>query len=289
MSFRDKLVSGQRVLTVEAVPLKGISFAPALEQFGSFRTRIDAVNVTDLQSSTMRLCALAAAVQLKQAGMEPVLQMTCRDRNRLALQADLLGAASFGIENILALTGDHPLLGDHPGAKPVFDLDAVQLIDAARGLESGHDMAGRPLTGAAPRFCIGAVVNPGAEPLEPELIKMEKKLAAGASFFQTQALFDEAVAERFFKAVAPFKARILAGVVVLRSEKMARHMNDHVPGVRIPEPLIRELAEAADRRAVAIRQACSLIRKLGPMGQGVHLMPIGWYNVVPEILDGIGA
>ncbi len=289
MSFKDKLRSGQRLLTVEAAPHKGVSFAPVLEQVAVFKERVDAVNVTDLQSSMMRLSALAAAVQLKDAGIETVLQVTCRDRNRLALQSDLLAAASFGIENILALTGDHPILGDHPQTKPVFDLDAVQLIAAARGLEQGFDLAGHKLVGAPPRFCVGAVVNPGADPLEPELIKMEKKLEAGAEFFQTQALFDEKIAERFFKAVAPFKARILAGIVVLRSEKMARHMNAHVPGVNVPEAMIRELARAADGRATSVRLACDLIKEFGPMGQGIHLMPIGWYSAVPDILDGLGA
>ena len=289
MSFRDKLFSGKRVLTVEAAPLKGVSFAPVLEQVAAFQERVDAVNVTDLQSSVMRLSALAAAAQMKAAGVETVLQMTCRDRNRLALQSDLLAAASFGIENVLALTGDHPILGDHPESKPVFDLDAVQLIAAARGLEEGVDMAGRRLAGAPPRFFVGAVVNPGADPLEPELIKMEKKLEAGAAFFQTQALFDEKTTERFFKAAAPLKARILAGIVVLRSEKMARHMNEHVPGVDIPEAMIKDIAAAPDKRAASIRLACDLIKKFAPMGQGVHLMPISWYRVVPDILDGIGA
>ena len=289
MSFKDKLLSGKRLLTVEAAPLKGVSFAPVLEQVVPFKERVDAINVTDLQSSVMRLSALAAAVQMRAAGVETILQVTCRDRNRLALQSDLLAAASFDIENILALTGDHPILGDHPQSKPVFDLDAVQLVAAARGLEQGVDMAGRRLTGAAPRFCVGAVVNPGADPFEPELIKMEKKLAAGAEFFQTQALFDEKAGERFFKAVAPLKARVLAGIVVLRSEKMARHMNDHVPGVHIPESMIRELAQAPDKKAASVELACDLIKKFAPMGQGVHLMPIGWYRVVSEILDGMGA
>jgi len=289
MSLSEKLLSGAPVLTVEAVPLKGVSFEPVLDQFAALRGRVDAVNLTDLQSSTMRLSALAAAVPLQRAGFETVLQMTCRDRNRLALQADLLAAASFGVPNILALTGDHPVLGDHPSAKPVFDLDAIQLIEAARGLEKGHDMAGRALTGPPPRFCVGAVVNPGADPLEPELIKMEKKIAAGATFFQTQALFDEVIAERFFKAAAPFKTRILAGIVVLRSEKMARHMNAHVPGVDIPEAMIQGFLEASDKREASIQIACDLIKKFSPMAQGVHVMPIGWYNVMPDILDRIGA
>jgi 5,10-methylenetetrahydrofolate reductase len=289
MSFSDKLLSGQRVITVEAAPLKGASFAPVVEQLALFKERVDAINVTDLQSSVMRMSSLAAAVHLKEAGMEPVLQMACRDRNRLALQADLLAAASFGIVNILALTGDHPLLGDHPETKPVFDLDSVQLIAAARGLEQGTDLAGHKLVGAPPRFCVGAVVNPGADPLEPEIIKMEKKMEAGAAFFQTQALFDEKAAERFFKAVAPLKARILAGIVVLRSEKMARHMNARVPGVNIPEALIGELAAAPDKKAASVRMACGLIKRFAPMAQGVHLMPIGWYSVVPDILDTLGA
>jgi methylenetetrahydrofolate reductase (NADPH) len=287
MSFSDKLRSGQFVVTAEVAPPKGISLDGILRDITPWRGRCDAVNVTDLQSSMMRLGALAAAIKIKEAGFETILQVTCRDRNRLALQSDVLSAASLGITNILALTGDHPSLGDHPQAKPVFDLDAVNLIEAIRRIESGFDGNGHPLVGIAPRYCVGAVVNPGADPLEPEIIKMEKKIEAGAEFFQTQAVFDPKAFEDFLKATRHLKTRLLAGIVVLRSEKMARYMNQHVPGVHVPETLIAEIARATDRKAAAAAIAGRLIKEFKGMCQGVHIMPIGWYAVMPSVLDQV--
>jgi methylenetetrahydrofolate reductase (NADPH) len=290
MNFRDKLRAGQFVMTAEVAPPKGISLEKVILEIAAFRGRVDAINVTDLQSSVMRMSALAAARLIQAAGFETILQVTCRDRNRLALQSDVLSAAALGLHNILALTGDHPAQGDHPQSKPVFDLDAVQLIEAVRKLEQGMDLSGHKLIGPLPRYCVGGVVNPGADPLEPELIKMEKKIEAGAEFFQTQAIFDPAVFENFLKAAGPLKARIIAGVVVLRSERMARHMNEHVPGVHVPEGLIAELnasSERQARKAASVAIAARLIKSLKPMCQGIHIMPIGWYGVMPELLDSI--
>ncbi len=186
MSLCDNIRSGKFIVTSEIGPPKGTDLAQAIEGAMLLKDRVDAVNVTDLQSSVMKVGSLAVCRILKERGIEPVFQLTCRDRNRLALQSELLSAAVFGIENVLLLTGDYTTMGDHPEAKPVFDLDGVQLIDVARQLRGGKDMKGNPLKGT-PHFCIGAVVNPGADPLEPEIIKMEKKVAAGAEFFQTQA------------------------------------------------------------------------------------------------------
>ncbi|MBU1124738.1 MAG: methylenetetrahydrofolate reductase, partial [Candidatus Omnitrophica bacterium] len=190
MNFQEKINTGEFLVTSEVGPPKGIETAHLLEDAELVRHKVDGINVTDLQSSVMRLGSLAVCSLLKQKGFQPIFQVTCRDRNRLALQSDLLSAAALGIENVLALTGDHPTLGDHPEAKPVFDLDSVQLLQVAKGLTQGVDMKGNKLIGALPKFCLGAVVNPGADPLEPQIIKMEKKIEAGALFFQTQAVYD---------------------------------------------------------------------------------------------------
>jgi len=188
MNFREKIKSGKFIVTSEIAPPKGIETDTLLNDVEVICERVDAISVTDLQSSLMRLGSLAVCLKLKEHNFEPILQVTCRDRNRLALQSDLLSAASLGLENILISTGDHPSAGDHPEAKAVFDLDSVQLLQVAKGLESGIDMKGNKLTGKFPKFCLGAAVNPGSDPLEPQIIKMEKKIAAGAEFFQTQAV-----------------------------------------------------------------------------------------------------
>lgn len=288
MTFREKLASGKFILTSEVGPPKGISLEKVLEEIAPLRGRVDAINVTDLQSSVMRMGSLAASVILRKQGFETILQMTCRDRNRLALQSDALSAAALGMENILALTGDHPALGDHPQAKPVFDLDSVQLIAALKTLEKGADLSGHKLVGPLPRYCVGAVVNPGADPLEPELIKMEKKIEAGAEFFQTQAVFDVGVFEAFLKEARRFPCKIIAGIVLLRSEKMALYMNEHVPGVSVPEEIIAQMAACADKKAKSIEIGVRLIEQLKPACDGVHLMPIGSYGFVPPVLDALG-
>ena len=289
MTFKEKLKSGKFIITSEIGPPKGISLDKILEEIALFKHRVDAVNVTDLQSSFMRMGSLAASIILKENGFEPIFQMTCRDRNRLALQSDMLSAAAFGIENILALTGDHPVLGDHPQAKPVFDMDAVSLIEVIRKLETGEDMNGNKLIGPTPKFCVGAVVNPGAEPLEPEVIKMEKKIEAGAEFFQTQAVYDLRLFEDFVNATKHLKTKIFAGIVLLKSERMAQYMNENVSGVKVPQELIKELYQAQDKKKKCIEITVRLIQELRKMSRGIHIMPIGWNGVVVPILDAIGA
>ena len=214
--------------------------------------------------------------------------MTCRDRNRLALQSDLLSAAALGIENVLILTGDHPALGDHPEAKPVFDLDSVQLLQAAVGLQAGVDMKGNKLEGALPKFCLGAVVNPGADPLEPQIIKMEKKIASGAQFFQTQAVYDLKIFENFLSKIKHLKVPVLAGIVLLKSAGMARFMNKNVAGISVPDNLIKEMEQTKDKVAQSVDISARLIKELRPMCRGVHIMPIGWDKVVPRVLDASG-
>ncbi|MDD5237390.1 MAG: methylenetetrahydrofolate reductase [Candidatus Omnitrophica bacterium] len=288
MTFKEKIQSGKFLITSEIGPPKGIEVKGMLEDAELIRGRVDAINVTDLQSSVMRLGSLAVSSLLKQKGFEPVFQLTCRDRNRLALQSDLLSAAALGIENILILTGDHPTMGDHPEAKPVFDLDSVQLLQVAGKLQEGLDMKGNKLTGIPPKFCLGAVVNPGADPIEPQIIKMEKKIEAGAEFFQTQAIYDLKTFENFLNRIKHLQATILAGIVLLKSAGMARYMNKNVAGVFVPDNFIKEMEETKDKAAKSIEIAARLIKELKPMCQGIHIMPIGWDKKVPQVLDACG-
>ncbi len=284
MTFCEKIKAGKFVVTSEIGPPKGIDIKEVLDDAELIKGRVDGINVTDLQSSVMRVGSLAICRLLKERGHEPIFQLTCRDRNRLALQSDLLSASVLGIENILLLTGDYPTLGDHPEAKPVFDLDSVQLIEVARALQEGKDMKGNPLKGS-PKFCIGAVVNPGADPLEPEIIKMEKKIESGAQFFQTQAVYDVGLFKRFLDGIKGLRTTILAGIVLLKSAGMARYMNKNVAGVFVPENLIKEMEEAKDKSAKSIEIAARLIKELKPLCQGIHIMPIGWDKKVPQVLN----
>ncbi len=219
------------VVTTEVGPPKGTDVSEMLETAEMLRGLVHALNVTDNQAAVMRLSTLAACVHLKEAGHEPVLQMTCRDRNRIALQSDLLGAASFGIENVLALTGDHVVVGDHPEAKPVFDLESVQLLDVIAELNAGHDAEDNELHGT-PSFLAGAVVTPGARPFAPQFAKFAKKVRSGAAFFQTQAVYDAEEFAGFMAQARTLDTKVFAGVVVLRSAKMAQiHERQH-PGDR---------------------------------------------------------
>jgi len=286
--LKEKIQSGKFIVTSEIGPPKGIETRQILEEAELIRTRVDAINVTDLQSSVMRLGSLAVCSLLKQRGFEPVYQVTCRDRNRLALQSDILSAAALGIENLLILTGDHPSLGDHPEAKPVFDLDSVQLLQVVKSLQEGRDMKGNPLEGAAPRFCVGAVVNPGADPIEPQILKMEKKIAAGVDFFQTQAIFDIPLFERFLSKIRHLNVPIIAGVVLLKSANMARYMNKNVPGVFVPESFIKEMENTSNKPAQATAIAARLVKELKPLCRGVHIMPIGWNRFLPGVFDAAG-
>ena len=290
MTFKEKIQAGKFLVTSEIGPPKGIQTQVILEDAELIRGRVDAINVTDLQSSVMRLGSLAVCSILKQKGFEPIFQITCRDRNRLALQSDILSAASLGIENILALTGDHTTLGDHPDAMPVFDLDSVQLLQVIKKLQEGVDMNGNKLEGIPPKFCMGAVVNPGADPIEPQIIKMEKKLEAGAEFFQTQAVYDIKVFENFLSKIKHLKTTILAGIVLLKSAGMAKYMNENVAGVFVPQNLIDEIKSVSkeERANKSIEIAARLIKELKPMCQGIHVMPIGWDKKVPSVLEAAG-
>jgi len=284
------LSAGEFVVTSEVGPPKGINIEKVLDEAEAIKDRVTAFNVTDLQSSVMRFGSLATCRLLYERGLEPILQMTCRDRNRLALQSDLLSAYGLGIRNVLCLTGDHPQLGDHPQSKPVFDLDSVQLLGTAKSLEQGRDLTGNELDGA-PEFFVGAVVTPGADPLEPQILKMEKKVEAGAQFFQTQAVYDTDKFREFMKQVSHLNVPVMAGIVILKSVGMARYMNANVAGVSVPDELINELKKDKEKTRsgqTAVEIAVRIIKEIKDCCRGVHLMALGWEDKVPAILDGAG-
>lgn len=290
MSLRSKLEAGEFVLTAEVGPLKGTDTHEIQEVAELLKGKIDAANVTDQQSSVMRLGSMVVSHLLVDNGLEPIFQVTCRDRNRLALQSDLLSAWVLGIRNVLALTGDLPALGDHPEAKPVYDLDSVQLLWTIKRLNEGFDLAGNELKGKTD-FFPGAVVKVASDTeatRELQLMKMEKKIEAGARFFQTQAVFDVDDFAKFMKRVEGFKVPILVGIIPLKSPGMARFMNKNVSGVHVPDPLIEKMADAEDRTKTGIEIAGNLIKELKDLCQGVHIMAIGWEKKVPAIIEAAG-
>ena len=291
--FREILKTKDFVVTAEAGPGKGSNVSKAIEHIELLKDKVDGLNVTDNQSSVMRYPSLGICLLIKEHGGEPVFQVTCRDRNRLAIQADLLFAYSRGINNVLCLTGDSIDVGDHKEAKQVFDLDSVQLIHLVHTLNSGKDMAGNELDGGID-FCIGTTATPSADPLEPQLIKVEKKLKAGVSFIQTQAVYELDELKRLTEFVRNIdeKVKILAGIVPVIGAKMATYMNENVPGIFIPQHLIDELAQAPKGTGVAkgIEIAARMIRQMKEEKacDGVHIMFIGREERVPEILKTSG-
>ncbi len=291
MSFREALHSNGFVVTMDAMPPKGTDLSRMLRSLEGARGRVDGVNVTEMPSAAMRLGSLPVCHILLENGFEPILQMTCRDRNRLALQSDLLGAAVLGIENVLILGGDDVALSDHPAAKGVFDLDTIRLLAAARGLERGVDMAGHALRGS-PRFCLGASVNPSAPSVEEEIEEMEAKAEAGAEFFQSQPVYDLEAFSSFMERARHVCVPVLAGVFLLKSARMARYMNDHVPEVFVPSWVIQDLECAADpiekSLEIAVHTLQALHRSGGNLCAGVHIMTVHWEDVVPALLDAAG-
>ncbi|MEE9285492.1 MAG: methylenetetrahydrofolate reductase [Dehalococcoidia bacterium] len=285
--FADKIESGKFLVTAELEPPKGVDLAKALATADLLRSVTDAINVTDQQASVMRAAPWAVCRVLLDRGLEPIMQMTARDRNRIALQSDLLAAAILGIENVLCLTGDPTGTGDHPDAKPVFDLNVVAMVEAAATLQRGQDIAGHQLQGA-PRFCVGAVANPGARPLEPELVKLEKKVKAGARFIQTQAVYDLNEFADFVEQTKHLDVAVLAGIILLKSGNQARYMNEHIPGIHVPDHLIEEIESSQDRPETSVEIAARTVKGLRGLCQGVHLMAMGWERHIPAVLKTAG-
>ncbi len=289
-NFSDALASGEFVVTGEIGPPKGTNVETCLEDAEHLRGKVAAINVTDIQSAVMRFGGLATCKMLVDRDLEPIFQMVCRDRNRLALQSDLLSAYVLGIRNVLCLTGDHNSLGDHPDSKPVFDLEAVGLLQCVETLMDGHDMSGNELDGA-PQFFAGAVVTPGADPVEPQIMRMEKKIEAGAKYFQTQAVYDVEQFAEFMDQVRGFGVPVLCGIVLLKSVGMARFMNANVSGVDVPDSLIARLKKDKQKTKsgeTAVEIAVETIDAVKDICQGVHIMPLGWDHLVPEIIACAG-
>lgn len=289
--FEKTLKGGKFAVTCEIGPPKGAETREINEAAEYLKDVADGINITDLQSSVMRLGSLTTCHFIKQMGLDPIYQVTCRDRNRLALQSDLLSASVLGIRNVLALTGDYTTIGDHPQAEPVFDLDSVQLLWAIKKLEEGFDLSGKELT-HKPSFFKGAVVNPGADTeasYELQIIKMKKKIDQGAQFFQTQAIYDAEVFKKFMERMSSenIDIPILAGIILLKSEKMANYMNKFVPGVSVPEPIIKKMEATDDKVSMCIEIASKLIEEVKPYCAGVHIQALGWEKHVPAVVKGI--
>jgi len=291
MRITELFDNGEFVVTAEVGPPKGIHLGHLVEEAKQYLSGITAVNVTDNQSSVMRTSTLATCAMLKNAGLTPIYQATCRDRNRIALQSDLLGAAAMGIENILCLTGDHTKMGDHPGAKPVFDLDSVSLLYTASQLEKGYDLSGNELVGEPPKFAKGAVVSPISDSVDAQLAKMERKVMAGADYFQTQAVFEPEKFIKFMERAKEFGKPVQLGVIIPKSVGMCKFMNNNVAGVHVPDEMLDELRadkEATKAGITGVEIAARIIRECRPYCQGVHIMALGWEDKVPALLEKAG-
>jgi len=293
MLLQQKIESKQFVVCAEISPPQSCDGDVIREKAQCLRGLVDAVNITDNQTAVVRLSSIASAKILLDEGFEPIMQMTCRDRNRLAIQSDLLGAAALGIRNILCLTGDHQTIGDQPEARGVFDLDSIQLIAAVKTMNSGLLLSGTEMK-KAPQFLIGAAANPFAEPLEMRLIRLFKKIKAGARFIQTQPVFDMELFARWMEKVIDMglheNAAILPGVMPVRSPKTLLWMKKNIPGIRIHAGFISRMSNARDPQEEGLALAVEMIRELKTMKgvRGVHLMPSLWESVTPTIIKEAG-
>ena len=301
--LKDVLEAGKFGITAEMAPPKGYDFTEQMEAAELLKGKVHGVNVTDMQSASLKATGLGLCIKLKQAGVEPILQMTGRDRNRMALMGDALAAAAFGIDTMLALTGDHPVVGDCRDAKPVYDLDSVGILKMLSDMEAtGNDCGGNEIAGGAPSFYKGASVTPVYEPLFLQINKLRQKVEAGAKYVQTQGIFDIDTYKRFLEEVdkAGIKTHIMAGIIPLKAAGMAKYMNENVPGIDVPQHMIDRLAAAAAEgkekgvkglpMKLGIEMAAEMIAEIKAqnLGDGVHIMAIGAEKNVPVILEKAG-
>ena len=291
------LENGQFAITAEMAPPKGCDFTEQVETALLLKEKVHGINVTDMQSACLKASSLGLCIQLKLAGLEPILQITGRDRNRMAIMGDILSAASFGIDTMLALTGDHPVVGDCKQSKPVYDLDSVGILNMLSRMEETHcDCGGNPLSGGAPKFFKGAAVTPVYEPMILQVNKLRQKVDAGARYIQTQGIFDTESLKRFLDAVdkAQINVPIMAGIIPLKSAGMAKFMNQNVPGIAVPQDQIDALADAKANgespARLGIQLAAELIAQIKDenLCPGVHIMAIGAEKNVPIILEQAG-
>ena len=284
------LKGGGFIVTSELTPPKGTDLNGLFSKADMLKNLVTAFNLTESHAARMAMDPVVVGHLLLDRGIEPIVQMTSRDKNRIAIQASMLGAAALGIDNLVFMGGDPPKNGDHPDAKPVFDLFASQLLDAARALNSGLDLMGNRLN-APTNFFVGAVVNPGARDRQSEIDNAHRKIDAGATFFQTQAIYDAGVFTDFMEA-AKLDKPVLAGIIPVKSIKMAQYMNEKVPGINIPDHLMQRIADAGDDREkitnISIDIVATTIHEIVDTSNGVHIMAIGWEDKIPAILEAAG-
>jgi 5,10-methylenetetrahydrofolate reductase len=287
----QKIAAGQFVVTTELTPPKGTDLSELFAKADALKGHVDAINLTESPRARMAIEPKSVARLLIERGIEPIVQFTARDRNRIALQADILGAAALGVENVVFMGGDHPKHGDHPDAKPVFDLNTSQMLAAARAMNLGRDLAGHALKGATKLF-LGATVNPGATDMSDEIANTRRKIDAGAQFLQTQAIYDSADMQRFVAGAQLDGVALVAGIIPLKSANMARWLNANIPGIRVPQSLIGELEAVAGNTdaelRVSIAIAARIIDSIKPGCAGVHLMMMGWEKHIPAFLAACG-
>jgi 5,10-methylenetetrahydrofolate reductase len=288
------LDSGKFAVTAEAGPPRGAVMSVVQRKGELLKTCCDALNVTDNQTAIARMSSISGCVILKQLGADPIMQMVCRDRNRIAIQSDVLGAVALGIGNILCLTGDHQKFGDHPTAKGVFDLDSIQLIQTINQMRSENKfLSGEKISGEVPVF-IGAAENPYADPFEYRVERLAKKVKAGADFIQTQAIYDVPKFAEWMKEIVKEgldkKTHILAGVIPIKSAGMARYMRDYVPGVSVPDEIVTRMEDAKDAKEEGLKICLEIMEQIKdiPGVHGVHVMAVGWEDMVPVIVERAG-
>ncbi|MCL7475221.1 MAG: methylenetetrahydrofolate reductase [Methanosarcinales archaeon] len=287
MGFADVLDSGKFIITAEVSPPRGTDLSGVLAESHHLQGLVDAVNVTDNQRAMMRMSPMVLCHKLEEAGFTTIMHITCRDRNRLALQSDLLAAHALGIRNVLAMSGDYPTMGDQPSAKPVFDLDSVQLLQMIEKMNNGFDFQDEPIDGPT-SLCAGAVANPGARPLALQLLKLNKKVSAKARFIQTQAVFDAEVFHEFADVMKSTGIPLIAGIIPLKSARSARFMNEKIPGVTIPEDDMRRMEAASDPVSEGLEIAAETIARIRQHCRGIHIMPIGGQGNTRRLLEMCG-
>ncbi len=288
MHLSELIKRNQFVITCEIDSPKGVNIEDFLDKVDLVKDSVDAINIGDNQRAVMRAGALAICHLLKTRDIEPVMELTTRDKNRIALQSELLGAAIMGIENVLLLTGYDPLWGDHAETKPVYDLDSVSLVKAAMTLTQGQDITGHALDGA-PNFCFGVAATPGLEPADVHLAKLKEKIAQGAQFIQTQTIYEPETLERFMESASQFNVPVIVGHIMLKSASMASFMNSNFPGVTVPKEVLNELQGLPKEQVVetSLQISIELLKKMKPMCHGIHFMPAGWEGYVPRIVEAV--
>lgn len=293
-NFEKILESGKFAVTAELGPPKSSNKEFVKKKASLLKGYVDAVNVTDNQTAVVRMSSFAASLIILEEGLEPVMQMVTRDRNRIALQSDILGAGALGIKNILCLSGDHQKFGNHPGAKGVFDIDSVQLLAMVKAMRDEKKFASGDEIKVEPRLFIGTACNPFIKPVEYQVIRFAKKIKAGADFVQTQAIYDVEGFKKFmsliFERGLHKQTSILAGVVPLKSHRAALYMKSSVPGIEMPDSITERMEKAKDQKEEGISICVETIKEIKkiPGVRGVHIMAIDWEDKVPEITERAG-